>query len=149
MHQKPWIRLRFDESKWWIATILTAVAVARTPMSLFFTFVAWAVAISWLAISVCWDFCRWHWPFFPKEIEDQIRKGIELSKSESLKDGNSQGEWQGDTEACIRACWGFRSPQEIAFKDASGVPSDIIDRTLHPELLLRNQLLCLKRLDPA
>src|SRR5262249_38095031 len=72
MPRRRWIRSSLDESRWWVAIILAAIAVARTPISKALTIVTWCAAIAWLAVCLFWDFFRWHWPFLPVKIERHI-----------------------------------------------------------------------------
>jgi hypothetical protein len=53
-----------------------AVAVLATPMptalSIAIAIISWVLLVCWVTICIRWDFFRWHWPFVPFEIEEQV-----------------------------------------------------------------------------
>ncbi len=86
---EKWLRTRFDENRWWATTVVIAIAIWATPMNPivhgFIAFFAWIVGGLLFAISMGWDFCRWHWPFLPFRLQRQVEKGDDIKSRNARK----------------------------------------------------------------
>jgi hypothetical protein len=136
-----WFRFRFDDSRWWATTILVAVAVWATPMSpivhKLVACVAWVLAITFFAVSIMWDYFRWHWPFLPLGIQRQIENGEQIKRSLAI---DQVSDWRATTLDLIRKCWSFESEQYRKFEALPELPN----RLMELDMLLS----MLKGLDP-
>ena len=95
-----------------------------------------------------WDFFRWHWPFVPFEIEEQVHRGLFLQKELGTAVEEACRKWRDETRARIEARWGFYSSQLKAFDNTHGV-SITLSRTHPLEVRMMQELEALQTLDPA
>jgi hypothetical protein len=141
-----------ETARWTIAVIFLAVAVLATPMPMAMyiaiAIVFWALLVCWVTVCVRWDFFRWHWPFVPFEIEEQVHRGIFLQKEPGTADEEAYRKWRDETRARIEARWGFYSSQLKAFDNTHGV-SITLSRAHHLEVRMMQELEALQTLDPA
>jgi hypothetical protein len=148
--RQTFIRSRIGIDRWWLAAILIAIAAWATPMSptihWILAIIAWGVALPWLAVCVFWDFFRWHWPFLPKEIEDQITNGLTLLSNPNFELADLHP-WQQQTRDHISKIWSLESRQFREFEAMAGIP---VPRTpdFHRAILIK-QINVLKQLDPT
>ncbi len=148
------IHSRIGMDRWWLAAILVAIAVWATPMSVTLHWilagVAWSLALPWLIVCLFWDWFRWHWPFMPIEIQEQIQKGAILLKNATEAEDSTEIErWRVATRGLVQAAWGDRSNQLKAFDGGYDLLRGFSYSPKQAnEILIRQELLILKRLDP-
>ena len=141
-----------DTGRWSIAAIFVVVAALVTPMPMALHIVlavaAWLIAVAWIAICIGWDFFRWHWPFFPIEIQEQVSRGIALLRDLRAAGEETCWQWRNETRARIETRWGSRSSQLKAFDDAQAVRVTL-PQAQHLEVRMHQQLEALQGLDPG
>jgi len=139
--REKWLRIRFDDNRWWATTILVAIAVWATPMNPVVhgvvALVAWVLAIISFAVSITWDYCRWHWPFLPFALQRQIEKAEQIKSSAATKEVE---QWREQTAEVIRQSWGYESNQYRKFAELPAQPN----RLTEIDILLST----LKEMDP-
>jgi len=142
-----------ETARWTIAVVFLAVAVLATPMPMAMYIVIavifWALLVCWVTVCVRWDFFRWHWPFVPFEIEEQVHRGIFLQKEPGTAGEEPCRKWRDETRARIEARWGFYSSQLKAFDNTHGVTITLSRRADHLEVRMMQELEALQTLDPA
>ena len=142
-----------ETARWTIAVVFLAVAVLATPMPMAMYIVIavifWALLVCWVTVCVRWDFFRWHWPFVPFEIEEQVHRGIFLQKEPGTAGEEACRKWRDETRARIEARWGFYSSQLKAFDNTHGVTITLSRRADHLEVRMMQELEALQTLDPA
>ena len=99
--------------------------------------VAWVLAITFFAVSIMWDYFRWHWPFLPLGIQRQIENGEQIKRSLAI---DQVSDWRATTLDLIRKCWSFESEQYRKFEALPELPN----RLMELDMLLS----MLKGLDP-
>jgi hypothetical protein len=112
-------------------------------MSTLLTIITWILAIAWFVMCIFWDEVRWHWPFLPRSIGNQIREGEKLLGAPC----GSIEEWQFNCRGIIERCWGRRSEQMKQFNESAQPPDDVSDNFQYGKLdILREQVRTLKKL---
>jgi hypothetical protein len=142
-----------ETARWTIAVIFLAVAVLATPMptalSITVAIISWVLLVCGVTICIQRDFFRWHWPFVPFEIEEQVHRGIFLQKASGTAAEEACRKWRDETRARIEARWGFYSSQLKAFDNTQGVSITLPRRADHLEVRMMQELEALQTLDPA
>ncbi len=99
-----WIALGLTKSRWWIGTAVTAIGAAVMLLSHGMGILLLLIALACFALAIGWDFFRWHWPFLPQEIEDQIVNGLALLSDPNLELQHLHV-WQQQTREQIAKIW--------------------------------------------
>ena len=143
VHNEQWLRTRFDENRWYATTVVVAIAIWATPMNPivhgFIAFFAWIVGCLLFAVSMAWDFCRWHWPFLPLRLQRQIEQGDDIKARRAA--GDVEG-WRDETLKMVRALWGQESQQYRVFSTLT------VTHKPYPLQQLEFMLSMLKGIDP-
>jgi hypothetical protein len=141
--EKWWFRFRFGKSRWWATSVVVAIAMWATPMNPiihgFIAFFAWILGGILFAISITWDYARWHWPFLSMRLQRQIEKGDDIKARAAASEVK---EWRDETLKIIVALWGYESDQ---WRDFS---SEVVAHQPNPLVPLDNLLSMLKKMDP-
>ncbi len=130
---------------WWITSITGGIAVVMSAVAMksvtstIVMFFMTCFAIAACIIALAWDWFRWHWPFLPIQIQQQIEAARPLWLE---KDGYKFWEWERQTLKIIQELWGIESEQGRNFQTLVTGP------TGNPQLDLHLQLEILKNLDP-
>jgi ABC-type uncharacterized transport system permease subunit len=101
-------RLNLEESRWWIATVVVAIAGVVTLLSRFAGVLLLLVGLACFALAFAWYSVRWHWPFLPSEIEYQITIGLALLANPEFEIANLH-DWQRQTRDLIAKIWSAQS----------------------------------------
>jgi hypothetical protein len=141
-----WIALDLSESRWWIATVVIAIAapllLLSRPMGMLLLF----VGLACFALAFAWDSVRWRWPLLPSEIESQITIGLSLLDNPEFQVSNLH-DWQQQTRDSIAKIWSPQSRQMRAFEAKGGVP--VVKEPGFHRTILIEQIHVLKQLDPT
>jgi hypothetical protein len=141
-----WIALGLTKSRWWIGTAMTAIAAVLALMSYVAAIALVLMALACFALALGWDFFRWHWPFLPIEIQNQITYGLALLRQPNFEVADLTN-WQIRTRDVIANIWNPQAQQLKAFEAVGGTPVRKVPG-YHKKLLI-DQIRVLKELDPT
>jgi hypothetical protein len=141
-----WIALNLEESRWWVATVVVAIAGVVMLLSRFAGVLLLLAGLVCFALAFAWDSVRWHWPLLPYGIENQINIGLALLTNPEFEITNLH-DWQRQTRDLIAKIWSAQSRQARAFEAKGGYP--VVKEPGFHRTILIEQIHVLQKLDPT
>jgi hypothetical protein len=121
-----WFPFDVEPSRWWLASILGAIALWATPANPLLrgiiAIMAWTAFLVWLGVSVAWEHYKHRWPFVPDDIQEQWAAAKRLLPSPTKPQVE---QWAQDTLQIVQKRWGLSSRNDLEFQECIAHPTGI------------------------